>query len=257
LRLILITGPVGFVVAILMFMAYSSFPDGQNGIQDSSQHPRKIHVAPRRDNPLKPQFPTSDLEAPKPLPMMVNNAKEPIELRYYHFVPIVRYYMVIKDGNPSDVEGLFRVNSLSSFTLGIAQICGILFSNMAGGPLDVFVKINIASQAINWAITLLYFGTSISARMKASFKVETLLYNSTASLRAEYESYLNCTEEGARQGGGAGWKSQLVQFHDSVNFEISEYVKQEIDLSAFSMEEKYKMRQAIRKKMYMTYQQIR
>jgi hypothetical protein len=188
--------------------------------------------------------------------MFVRDTREPIDLEYYHFLPVFRYYLVIKDATPSDVEGLFRVNSLSSFTLGVSQICGILFTKVAGGPMNIFVKINIASQVVNWLITFVYFATSISNRMKASFKVDTLFYNSAMSLRKEYESYLNVTEESSRNGGGEKWAEEIERFHISVNTEISEFVRQELDLTMFTMGEKFKMRQAIRKRMYATYMTI-
>jgi hypothetical protein len=251
LRLILITGPLGYCLAIAMFLAYSSYAEGPNPSTE-----RSTRVQPVGTNPVRPDALAFDAEA-QPLPVLVYDSKEAIHLKYYHFMPLCRYYLVIKDGNPSDVEGLFRVNSLSSFTLGIAQISGMTFLAVSGAPFDIFAKINIASQVINWGITFLYFGTSIAKRMKGSFKVDTLLYNSTAALRTEYESYLNCTQEAAQAGGGAEAKAKINRFHESLNFEISEFVRQEINLNAFSMEEKYKMRQAIRKKMYSTYMKIK
>jgi len=250
LRLILITGPVGYGLAIAMLLAYSYSSEDKNASAKKS-----TRVAPIGTNPVRPDALGRDVEAD--LPVLVYDSKEPIDLKYYHFMPLFRYYLVIKDGNPSDVEGLFRVNSLSSFTLGIAQISGMVFLSVTGAPFDIFAKINVASQAINWFITFLYFSTSIAKRMKASFKVDTLLYNSSAALRSEYESYLNCTQEAAQAGGGAERKETLNRFHDSLNFEISEFVRQEIDLDVFSMEEKYLMRQAIRKKMYSTYIKIK
>merc|ERR1712232_20014 len=57
----------------------------------------------------------------------VKRPKKPMELQFYHFLPIVRFYLVIKEKEATDIEGVFRVNSLSSFTLGFAQIAGMIF----------------------------------------------------------------------------------------------------------------------------------
>jgi hypothetical protein len=250
LRILLVTGPAGYIVAVTMFLVYSNYYAESD---DVPYVPKPIKV-----NPFTPTT-HGDLEAgSKSLPVNVIDTKEPIHLKFYHFIPIVRYYLVIKDNNPSDVEGLFRVNSLSSFTLGISQICGIMFSLKSGEPLDIFVKINIASQMINWTITLLYFATSISNRMKGSFKVETLLYNSVSGLKKEYESYVNCVLQASSEGGReCVWKDEIKRFDDSLNFEISEFVKQDVDLSMFSMHEKYQIRIAIRKRMFSTYMKIK
>jgi hypothetical protein len=251
LKVLLIMGPVGYVVAIAMFMCLKNSGDSDT-INDHA------HSVLPTSNPLRPSRieDLSTVKQKRAWTMMIKDTKEPIALKFYHFMPIIRYYLIIKDANPSDVEGLFRVNSLSSFTLGVSQICGILFTNVGGAPMDIFVKINIASQVINWLITLLYFATSVSNRMKASFKVDTLFYNSAMSLRKEYESYLNVTEESSRNGGGEKWAEEIERFHISVNTEISEFVRQELDLTMFTMGEKFKMRQAIRKRMYATYMTI-
>merc|ERR1711976_668741 len=111
------------------------------------------------------------------------------------------------------------------------------FTFMNGESIDLFVKVNIASQVLNWTITLLYFSTSIANRMKASFKVETLLYNATQSLKNEYESYLHAAAAMANEQGSEDWKAEVEKFHKTTQYEISEFVKQDLNLDVFSMKE--------------------
>jgi len=257
LRVLLVVGPTGYVVGVAMFMFYSGGSE-----EDEVPEAPKTKGRKKSINPLKPTTLGASVEADvesgghEPLEEKIIDSREKVSLRYYHFVPAFRNYLIIKDQNPSDVEGLFRVNSLSSFTMGIAQMCGIGFMLATGTDMDLFVKVNIASQIINWSITVLYFSTSIAKRMKASFKVNTLLDNSVNDLRKEYESYLNIVNEAQQMGAGPVYEKNIKAFHDSMNYEVSEFVRQKVDLSVFTMEEKYQWRLAIRRRMYATYTNI-
>merc|ERR1719210_761204 len=94
-------------------------------------------------------------------------------MRFYHFLPVCRFYLVVKEREADDIEALFRVNSLSSFSLGMAQVVSILFSRfVAGTPLDIFLVINIVSQCVNWFITFVYFVTPLSSMMQGFIMVD-------------------------------------------------------------------------------------
>jgi hypothetical protein len=241
-----------------MFFWYSMNPETEEQPEDSSRPRPTLPTA----NPFKEgtvgqdEIRSFEMKTHQALHVNICNTKEKVHLKYYHFTPLVRYYLVIKDQNPSDVEGLFRVNSLSSFTLGIAQICGILFTQVSGAEMDIFMKINIASQIINWSITALYFGSPICALMKGSFKVDTLMQNSVTTLRKEYESYLHAVDEAQRTGGGEEQKRAELAFHAALNYEISAFMQQPMDLTVLPMEEKYLLRLAVRRRMYATYAKI-
>jgi len=88
------------------------------------------------------------------------------EIQFYHFIPGVRFYLLLKsDTDMTDVDAIFRINTLSSFTFGFYQIVGILFTFLYGYEVNLFVWANIGSQVVNWLITLLYFATPIAAWM--------------------------------------------------------------------------------------------
>jgi len=127
---------------------------------------------------------------PQPVSKPALLRRESVEMKFYHFLPVFRFYVVVKEKEADDIESIFRVNSLSSFSLGIAQIIGLLFHTaVSRQPLTIFHKINIVSQGLNWLITFLYFATPAVSYMKAVIKVDAMKYNDTESLRQLQEKY--------------------------------------------------------------------
>merc|ERR1719161_820360 len=186
-------------------------------------------------------------------------AREPIWLKYYHFLPLVRYYLIIKDQEPEDVEGLFRVNSLSSFTLGTAQMVGIAFSHLLGEEMTMFVQINICSLVVNWLITFLYFGTSAAHKMKASTKIDALIYNNDLQMRREYESYLQMVKLYANDPSDENTQV-LNNYERMVEKEISQFTKMPVDnlklIEKFDMMQKTMIRKHLRRKLIKAYEKI-
>merc|ERR1712054_343051 len=146
--------------------------------------------------------------------------KMPLELKFYHFVPILRYYLILKEKEAEDIEAVFRVNSLSSFTLGTCQICCILFSIFVkGAEMTIFVQINIFSQAVNWLITFVYYLTTVSQQMGGYIQVETLNYNTDEDLRKKYTDYLDLRQRVAKDEGLTDPQKRLGQKHLLDEFE--------------------------------------
>lgn len=110
-----------------------------------------------------------------------------VSLTWYHFLPMARYILIIKSIEKNDIEGIFRVNSLSSFTLGSCQTVGLAFAIMDNGNklsgLSLFVYLNMISQVINWTITITYFTTSISQSMQRAIVVEAFKHNLSEQMR--------------------------------------------------------------------------
>jgi hypothetical protein len=96
------------------------------------------------------------------------------QIKFYHVIPGVRFYLLLKPTTDMvDVDSIFRINSLSSFTFGFYQIMGIVFTYVEAKELNLFVYLNIASQAVNWSITILYFVTPISVWMGRAQEART------------------------------------------------------------------------------------
>jgi hypothetical protein len=110
-----------------------------------------------------------------------------VRLEIYHFFPLARYILLIKSTTSEDVEGVFRVNSLSSFTLGSCQIVALIFTIMTNGNsifgLSIFVYMNMFSQLVNWSITLLYFATGVADGMKKSIASGAYSANLSCQMR--------------------------------------------------------------------------
>lgn len=97
------------------------------------------------------------------------------EIQFYHFIPGIRFYLLIKsDTDMTDVDAIFRINTLSSFTFGFYQIVGIIFTFVYGYEVNLFVWANVGSQAVNWSITALYFATPIAAWMGRAQEARTV-----------------------------------------------------------------------------------
>lgn len=97
------------------------------------------------------------------------------EMSIVHWCPGVRFYLITKPSyDMTDVDAIFKVNSLSSFTLGIYQIMGICFTYAMGYPFNIYVYFNIISQILNWSITICYYATPISKWMGAAANARTI-----------------------------------------------------------------------------------
>jgi len=108
------------------------------------------------------------------------------DMQFFHWVPGIRFYLVVKANyTPSDVDALFRVNSISTFTFGIFQVIGVMATALMKKPFDLYVNINIATQILNWLITMAYFGTGISGWMGTAGTVR-MTQNHYRGIATEY-----------------------------------------------------------------------
>jgi len=248
-RVLLILAPLGYLIAVLMYMWYAD--SKLTELKKVSDVPQKLVI-----NEFVVKQPQSEKATALPKSAV---SREPIWLRYYHFLPLVRYYLIIKDQESEDVEGLFRVNSLSSFTLGTAQLVGILFQQLSGQDMTIFVQINIASQAVNWLITFLYFGTTVSHTMKASTRIDALIYNTDLEMRRQYEGYLEMVRQYSNNPTPEN-KELLNNYETMVETEISEFTKMPVESlhlgENFGMVEKTMIRKHLRRKLIKGYQDL-
>jgi hypothetical protein len=178
IRVFVILGPVGYIGAALTYMYF--------GIRPGTAHANDTGCYAREAVTLKPQ----------------------------HFLPIWRDVLLLLPMTPNDVECLFRVNALSSFTLGFSVCCSILLQIAAAQELHapvihavttpppspsctmfqgcqyivdlnnslynfwmslgIFSQFNICTQLLNIFITVQYFTSGISHWMRSATEVERL-----------------------------------------------------------------------------------
>jgi len=104
-----------------------------------------------------------------------NRIPDPIggTLEWYHFIPMCRFYLLLRGQiDTTDADAVFRINSLSSFSLGVFQCLGIMFTYADGHEVNLKIKMNMASQVLNWTITVLYFVSPICAWMGRAAEVK-------------------------------------------------------------------------------------
>lgn len=252
-RVMLIVGPVSYIVALLMYKMKSG-PESDKSKQTSRDGDQSIRGGLTTQPPQ-----ASDLDEVKKRNKAFGGFtnRERVKVEMYHCLPVVRMYLVMKDTVPNDVECVFRANSLSSFTLGTSQLVGFLFTMIGSAPLDIFQKINIASFSVNWAITLIYFATSIPNRMKASMAADAVEYQTTVMLQREFVDYKKNVDKYASTGSPKD-KEDVLAFLHKVEREIQQYtsVKVAIANEQFTPMEVNKLRRAVHSKFNNEYANI-
>lgn len=230
MRALLITGPVAYLVAIF---AYLSRQSGKGTVVGDGNLP----LSERTDrDPLG----FNDLLFTLP--------EEPFTLKHFHYIPIYRCYILIKDLMPDDVEALFRVNGLSTFTLGFSQMVCLLLAGSEGllKVDDVTMKVVLVNQFFNFVVTMIYFSSTIANQMKGSTKVDAMKYNLRERMQREYVRFNDAVNQHSLRRS-AFTQKVVDDFHAMAAEEIKQLAKMpEVDLSIFSMEEKFDIRRCLR-----------
>jgi len=117
----------------------------------------------------------------------------PVSLEFYHFTPIARYYLLLKEATSGDVEGLFRVNALSTFTFGFAQMT-CLALGLSSGVLqlnNILIEIGLLAQCVNGVVTLVYFVFQVTVvkTMKDSVQVASMKYRVQTNLKDDFAKF--------------------------------------------------------------------
>jgi len=118
-------------------------------------------------------------------------ARHSPKVAWFHLIPGARLYLVVKNLKPEEVEVVFRMNSLSSFSLGVCQLaCMAILVVLNGEPFGVIIMINATSQVINWVITFLYFLTSAADSIKAAITISAVQARIRDQHQAELVEYI-------------------------------------------------------------------
>lgn len=210
LRMLLICMPCAYMFCVLTYMFIldpigwtPELPLQDDGIRlevpnISSQYlPESMQ---QLGQAVVPSQATANESKAKALEMRV---KAPVQLTWVHFLPLLRFMLVMKSIDENDIEGVFRVNSLSSFTLGSAQVMGMLFTfmNFDGNfaEMNMFVYVNIFSQFVNWAITVVYFATPVAKTLANSITVDAYTRNVEMKIEDELLQLVYDMEQNAHK----------------------------------------------------------
>lgn len=206
--------------------------------------------------------------------------REPVRLKFYHFMPIFRYYLLVKDAEANDVESLFRVNALSTFTLGFTQVsCFILGYPIGMIQIDIMIGVGMFAQCVNFFMTGVFFFTAMPEFMKSSMDIDAFSYSKRQAMAAESNKYqLACDQYAISFGeaipsmdsselssAAASSARSLIPADSSRNYtepqqrllgevafyrtrairEINELSRVEVDLSSFSTQQLFEWRKKL------------
>jgi Ni,Fe-hydrogenase III component G len=184
---------------------------------------------------------------------------EPFRLKWVHCIPVIRNKLFLSGIGRNDVEGLFRSNVLSTFTLGVAQL-GCLALGTAAGILDVhniLVRVGLIAQGLNLLVTFFHFGTSVPQYMKVGADVDNMTSYLQQTLREEQIEYCAAVAQYRDQADNADLSkqclAQLTYFANRAEREIRELSGTTIDCSMFTMDDKFSLRQKLRVKSVASY----
>jgi len=184
-------------------------------------------------------------------------------VRWYHLCPLARLYLVVNNLKSQDIEIVFRMNSLSSFSLGVGQLICMCFTVLlAGEPLNLIVMINIVSQIINWTITIIYFATSAADAMKKSIVVSAVSDRLRKRQQKEMIEFFETVHKVAAKlaEGDVPLREALAkpvckeEFHDmhrlrlSLVAEVECLINCNVDMSRFSVGELFRFRAKLYKR---------
>ena len=111
--------------------------------------------------------------------------------------------------------------------------------------MDIFVYINIASQTINWSITIMYFMTPIASRMANSIADDAFKKNTFQKLResiAEYQA-LNKEplEENGQRNPDVEKRLELIEKQFQHEFQQQFNLKMAVGLNMFEFSDRIKL----------------
>lgn len=254
IKLLLVVGPIGYILSVGIYLRSNNGQDEENAAILPHKKQKINHRMIQDEDEEAPLFDVDKL----PEAGYATAARKKINLRYFHFLPIVRYYLLIKDTEPDDMEGLFRVNALSTFTLGIVQIVCMMFHQfVVKAPWTIFIKVGIFTQCWNIGVTLLYFLTPACTLMMASIAVDTLKHSVEEDIRKLTKRYLSAVQRQAQSPKHTGQLNQLISCVDQEIVELGRLGGEPSNvLHEFAMEWKLEALGALRRIQYLKFAQI-
>lgn len=223
---LLFIGPTGYLLATMMYILWTygcvtSVVTACWGDPPSPKDLREKLI--NKDSSMRVQIRLEEGAGNEPLkadnkPLEYNEfqlelCKEEIYLKFYHFLPMFRYYLLVKDPESADVESLFRVNGLSTFTIGFAQMaCMTIGLTTDMLKIDFFIQFGIFAQCLNLAMTGVYFFTSFPESMKSAMSVEAFQYNARLAMQGEFTRYKLVSEQYSLNFGDVVPTMDLFEF---------------------------------------------
>lgn len=210
MRALLCIGPAGYLLSIVLYLLSVTCGVGEKIWMRVSRQRRNLarnvqggdaHLPETLIERIDPRA-EENIQIRGDAPIHTHNqfplatTKQAVHIKMFHFLPVLRYFLLVKDTEPSDIEALFRVNALSTFTLGFAQVFCMLLG-FGNGSLHWEVKtvVGVVAQVVNLSMTYLYFFTRYPERMKRAMSVEAFQFNQVAGMATEFERYTFASQQ--------------------------------------------------------------
>lgn len=274
MHIMLFVGPIGYIIALVMFQRTDlweawmigrrhKIPQGEKDLEAAliAKHKEEGHKkGGEKVKELQQQLPHDPKIAKLAALLPPERPAPPVSLEFYHFTPILRYYLLIKEPESGDVEGLFRVNGLSTFTLGFAQMSCMAIGVSAGLLKfdNIFIKIGVIAQCVNLFNTLIYFGaqSTVVKKMKDSMKIQALNHSIQAMLQEDFNRYLEALTLSERQPS-VELMGAIKHYEDVCMREIKVLSRDDaLNLSVFSTQQLFQIRRLLWRKICIEFSNI-
>lgn len=237
----LIIGPLGYLGSLILYAVQNWNEEAQRkaGKKEGGDVLMEADAAPG------PAVADRDRHATRR--KMLNSAlvqKDPVDLKIYHFAPLIRFYLLVKDKSRGDVESVFRVNGLSTFTVGLAQMMCIALGISHGALTwdNLFVQIGMYAQGVNLTVTVLDYLTKTCDTLKTSIEIDNLLYQMKEKNCKELVAYERAIRNAAADPENEELKTQVEDLHLQVEQEIQHICRTALDMNMLPFAEKVAMR---------------
>lgn len=237
----LIIGPLGYLGSLILYAVQNWNDEAQRkaGKKEGGDVLMEVDAAPGP--------PAANRDRHGIRRKMLNSAlvqKDPVDLKIYHFVPLIRFYLLVKDKTRGDVESVFRVNGLSTFTVGLAQMMCIALGISHGALTwdNLFVQIGMYAQGVNLTVTVLDYLTKTCDTLKTSIEIDNLMYQMKEKTCTELVAYERAIRNAAAAPENEELKAQVEDLHLQVEQEIQHMCRSPLDMHMLPFAEKVAMR---------------
>jgi len=174
--------------------------------------------------------------------------KDPVLLQLYHFLPLVRFYLLVKDKTRGDVEAVFRVNGLSTFTIGLAQMFCIALGVMhnAISMSNLFVQIGLFAQCVNLTITVIDYFTRTCETLKTSIEIDNLMYQMKEDKNRELVAFERAFRLASDDPTNKNLADDVESLHRQLEQEIQHMARIPVDMSWLRYIDKIDIRQQLK-----------
>jgi hypothetical protein len=163
------------------------------------------------------------------------------QLRIFHFIPLLREMLFLSHPNRHDIEAMFRMNTLSSFCLGVAQLIGAgFYVGVGGGAMSLEITLNLTTVILNWLITVMYYLTPIARVMSDAVSAENFADDIHDKMKKDFDWWLAAIEEAnviqAREHAHRRFSDSEGDYHVGIGSDHDSHSDPDFDLEDLDLD---------------------